>query len=323
MRSWSLLALLVASVTASLAALVAGCGGEEGARQAVGAQAAPDAATMEESGTTVFGTTAEAGQPGATVGVAPAAGEDERASEDPAGAGAFGAGPRADGGSGYEADRLSAVRHGLHEGYERVVLDLGTGEEPAREVPGWTLESPEGDGRLRVTLSSVGMTGVSDGGFEDSEFLESFYVVRAPDGGVFVDVFSRSAFVYRVVELSGPARLVVDFRPTDTDLAYPLPVREGNTVLVRPREGELVDGSLAVSGYSRNFEAANTVILEGSDGEELLRETVPSNDWTETWGYFEATVDAPPFSGPGTLRVGAESSRDGGFEGVEVPVYGG
>jgi hypothetical protein len=50
----------------------------------------------------------------------------------------FVASPEASGGSSYEADTMLAVRHGVHEGYERVVLDLGTGEEPTETVPVWT-----------------------------------------------------------------------------------------------------------------------------------------------------------------------------------------
>ncbi len=53
----------------------------------------------------------------------------------------------------------------------------------------------------------------------------------------------------------------------------------------------------------------------------MARQTFQSNDYIETWGYFEATLDLPPFSGRGTLRVGAESARDGTFEGVEVPIH--
>ena len=45
-------------------------------------------------------------------------------------------------GSSYEADTMLAVRHGVHEGYERVVLDLGTGEEPTETVTVRTLMSP-------------------------------------------------------------------------------------------------------------------------------------------------------------------------------------
>ncbi len=235
--------------------------------------------------------------------------------------GPFVANPRASGGSSYEADTVLAVRHGLHEGYERVVLDLGTGEEQAETVPEWTLMSPTGDGLLRVTLPSVSATGVSDGRFGD-DLLKSFYVVRAPEGGMFVDVLARRAFTYRVLELSDPARLVVDFKPSEKPIEAPLPKAGGNTVLVEPRAGARIEAPLTVSGYSRSFEATNTVVLANSKGEVLARRTVQSNDWASTWGYFEATLAMTPFSGKGTLRVGTESARDGSFEGVEISVHG-
>ena len=65
------------------------------------------------------------------------------------------------------------------------------------------------------------------------------------------------------------------------------------------------------------------MVLTGSGGEVLVRQTVTGNDWSSTWGYFEATLDLPPFSGRGTLSVGTGSARDGSFEGVEIPVRGG
>jgi hypothetical protein len=202
-----------------------------------------------------------------------------------------------------------------------VVLDLGTGEEPAETVPEWTLMSPKGDGLLRVTLPSVSATGVSDGRFGD-DLLKSFYVVRAPEGGMFVDVLARRAFTYRVLELSDPARLVVDFKPSGKPLHVPLPRAGGNTVLVEPRAGARIHAPLTVSGYSRNFEASNAVVLVDSKGEVVVRQTVESNDWSETWGYFEATLDLQRFGKRGTLRVGTQSARDGTFEGVEVPIHG-
>jgi hypothetical protein len=253
----------------------------------------------------------------ATVGVASRAGETEGSSETP-----FVTKPEASGGSSYDADTMLAVRYAAHEGYERVVLDLGTGEERAETVPEWTLMSATGDGLLRVTFPSVSATGVSDGKFGDG-LLKSFYVVRAPEGGMFVDVLARRAFAYRVMELSDPARLVVDFRSSEKPLGVPLPKAGGNTVLVEPRAGARIADPLTVSGYSRNFEASNTIVLIDSKGKIVARRTVLSNDWTETWGYFEATLDLPPFEGRGTLRVGTESARDGTFEGVEIPVHGG
>ena len=81
---------------------------------------------------------------------------------------------------------------------------------------------------------------------------------------------------------------------------------------------------LEVSGYSRNPEAFNTIALVDADGNVLARSTAVSNDWLDTWGYFETTLEFPAFEGTSTLQVGGESARDGSFEGPEVPVtYGG
>jgi hypothetical protein len=282
--------------------------------------------SIEASAEAVSGGSAEVAQ-GSTSGGVPEStvGVTSRIEGDVAGAAeassgvSFVARTEASGGSGYDADTVLAVRYGLHEDYERVVLDLGTGEEPAGTVPQWTLASPKGDGLLRVTLPSASATCVSDGKFGDG-LLESFHVVRAPEGGMFVDFFARKAFVYRVLELGDPARLVVDFKPTGGDLKVPLPAEAASTVLVEPRSKSRVSDPLIVSGYSRNFEAANTITLADHDGKVLVRRTVSSNDWSSTWGYFEATFDLPPLAGKGTLKVGTESARDGSFEGVEIPV---
>ena len=119
-----------------------------------------------------------------------------------------------------------------------------------------------------------------------------------------------------------PARLVIDFKPKG-DLKAPLPAESGDTVLVEPRSHASISDPLTVNGYSRNSEAANTITLIDSDGKILVRKTVLSNDRDYTWGYFETTLDLPPFSGKGTLRVGTESARNGSFEGTEIPLWAG
>jgi hypothetical protein len=296
------------------ATLVVGCSGgaplEEAVDESADAGSRPEAAAVA--------TSAAEDQPESTVGVA-----SSDAAEDGSGAARpFGSEPRAEGGSGFEADTLLAVRHGSHGDFERVVLDLGAGEEPAGAVPRWTLDSPEEDCLLRVNLPSANATVVSDGGFGDG-LLRNFHVVRAPEGGMFVDVLAREGFRYRVLELTGPARLVVDLQATDARPKEPPPARGGETVLVEPRPGSKVSDPLTVSGYSRNFEASNIIVLKSDGGEILARETVLANDWSSTWGYFEATLDLPPLPEKGTLSVGTESARDGSFEGVEIPVRGG
>jgi Immunoglobulin-like domain of bacterial spore germination len=226
------------------------------------------------------------------------------------------------GGEGYDADTVLAVRYGVHDDYERAVIDLGTGEQPAVTVPEWTLTSSEGDGLLRVDLPSAMTTGVSGGKFDEG-LLGSFHVVRSPDGGMFVDFFARRPIRYRVLQLQNPARLVVDFEPAGENLDEPPPAQSGNTVLVEPRPNAIVSDPLTVGGYSRNPKAANTITLTGPRGEVLARRSVRSNDWSHTWGYFDATIDLPPFSGKGTLKVGTGNARDGTFEGVEIPVEAG
>src|SRR5215203_1444218 len=236
----------------------------------------------------------------------------------------FTASPKMKGGLDGAADSIREVRFGRHEGYERAAIDFGSEGAPASRVPAWSLRSsPTGEGYARITFPGIDATSETDGTFGGS-ILDNFYVVRAPGGGMFVDVFATGAFRYQVMELSNPGRLVLDYYPTSGDLSFPIPARAKKTVLFEPRQGEAITSPLRLSGYSRNFEASNTITLRASSGEILFQRTVLSNDWTETWGYFEASLEFPAFEGLATLRVGGENPRDGSFEGVEVPVtYGG
>jgi hypothetical protein len=235
----------------------------------------------------------------------------------------FTATPKMKGGLEGAADSIREVRFGRHEGYERAVIDFGSESAPASRVPAWSLSSPAGEGYARITFPDIEATSETDGIFGGS-ILDNFYVVRAPGGGMFVDVFATGAFRYRVMELFNPGRLVLDYHPTNGDLRFPIPAQAKKTVLFKPRQREAINNPLRVSGYSRNFEASNTIMLRDSSANVLLRRTILSNDWTETWGYFEASLEFPAFEGPATLRVGSLSPRDGSFEGVEVPVtYGG
>jgi hypothetical protein len=299
------------------------CAGCLNAGQTVGsAEASAGAASGSSTEAARADATGAGGVPEATVGVASRIEGDLAGAAEASSGTPFVARTETSGGSGYDADTVLAVHFGLHGGYERAVIDLGTGLEPAGTVPEWTLASREGEGLLRLTLPSASATGVSHGRFGDG-LLESFHVVRAPEGGMFVDFFAREAFLYRVLEIEDPGRLVVDFKPKGGDLKVPLPAEGGDTVLVEPRPHESISDPLTVSGYSRNPEAANTVTLIDSDGKVLVRRTVRSNDRGHTWGYFEATLDLPPFSGKGTLKVGTESAHNGSFEGTEIPLWAG
>ena len=89
---------------------------------------------------------------------------------------------------------------------------------------------------MRIYLPGVFSTATTSGDFGGS-LVDDYYVVSSPNGGLFVDVYATGAFQYRVLELSGPGRLAVDFRPADVSLDFPLPATGGNTVLMsRVRE---------------------------------------------------------------------------------------
>jgi hypothetical protein len=248
--------------------------------------------------------------------------EEKRAGEGTTGA-PFTAVPEMSGGAEGVADDILGVRFERSEGYERAIIDFGSGGAPASRVPAWSLSSPTGEGYARITFPDVEATSVSDGSL-GGFILDNFYVVRAPGGGMFVDLLATGAFQYRVTELSDPGRLLIDYRPADVELEFPLPAQAERTVLFEPRVGEAATNPLRISGYSRNFEASNTVMLRDSSGDVLLQTTVLSNDWLDAWGYFEASLEIPAFEGQAVLQVGTESPRDGSFEGAEVPItYGG
>ncbi|MDQ3891758.1 MAG: Gmad2 immunoglobulin-like domain-containing protein [Actinomycetota bacterium] len=248
--------------------------------------------------------------------------EEKRAGEGTTGA-PFTAVPEMSGGAEGVADDILGVRFERSEGYERAIIDFGSGGAPASRVPAWSLSSPTGEGYARITFPDVEATSVSDGSL-GGFILDNFYVVRAPGGGMFVDLLATGAFQYRVTELSDPGRLLIDYRPADVELEFPLPAQAERTVLFEPRVGEAATNPLRISGYSRNFEASNTVMLRDWSGDVLLQTTVLSNDWLDAWGYFEASLEIPAFEGQAVLQVGTESPRDGSFEGAEVPItYGG
>ena len=248
--------------------------------------------------------------------------EEKTAGEGTTGA-PFTAVPEMSGGAEGVADDILGVRFERSEGYERAIIDFGSGGAPASRVPAWSLSSPTGEGYARITFPDVEATSVSDGSL-GGFILDNFYVVRAPGGGMFVDLLATGAFQYRVTELSDPGRLLIDYRPADVELGFPLPAQAERTVLFEPRVGEAATNPLRISGYSRNFEASNTVMLRDSSGDVLLQTTVLSNDWLDAWGYFEASLEIPAFEGQAVLQVGTESPRDGSFEGAEVPItYGG
>lgn len=235
---------------------------------------------------------------------------------------AFTAAQESGGGTPGAADAISDIRFGDHVAYERVVVDFGLGNAPATAVPEFSVSSPIGGGYVRISLPDIGSTAFASGD-PLSSVVQDFYVVRSPDGGLFVDIFAEEPFHYRVTKLTDPGRLAVDFEKASTGAAAPPAERGEKLVLLQPRPGETAKDPLTVSGYTRTFEGRITASLLDEDGHTLSQTAAKAAGWAGTWGYFETTLEPPPLTGDVTLRVGTNSPRDGSFTGVAVPLSAG
>ncbi len=234
------------------------------------------------------------------------------------------AAPTLTGGEARPDARIADIRFGQHPDFERLVIDFATDPESASAVPHWRIEKAAGEGVLRIHLPTATETAFTDAQLAgEYMWFTQVFVVRAPDRSLFVDVFIPAAYQFRVQELRDPLRLVIDVVPGGTE-TYILPATAKDTVLIAPRPGATVQGTLTVSGYSRHFEANNVIILQDSEGNELARAIATSTDYIETWGHFSSQLTVPARTGTGTLLVGDFDAQDGSFKGVTIPVqFGG
>ena len=220
--------------------------------------------------------------------------------------------------------RITDIRLGKHPHFERLVIDFATKQGAASTVPHWRIEKAPGEGVVRIHLPTVSETAFTDAQQVDKfDWFTHVYVVRAPDRSLFVDVFIPAEYQVRLQELRDPLRLVIDVAPGGKD-THVLPATAKNMVLISPRPGATLKDTVTVSGYSRNFEANNIIILQDSAGKEIDRAIATSTDYVETWGFFSKEIEIPAGTGTGTLLVGDIDAEDGKFEGVTIPVqFGG
>ncbi len=222
------------------------------------------------------------------------------------------------------AARITDIRFGQHPHFDRLVIDFAAVQGAADAVPHWRIEKAPGEGVLRIYLPTVTETAFTEALLADKlDWFTHVYVVRAPDGSLFVDVFIPTEYQARVQELRDPLRLVIDIAPGGKE-PYTLPASAKHTVLITPRPGATIQGTLTVSGYSRNFEANNVIVLQDSAGNELARAVTTSTDYLKTWGAFSTTIIVPNRTGTGSLLVGDFDAQDGSFKGLAIPVqFGG
>lgn len=226
-------------------------------------------------------------------------------------------------GAATAADTLLDVRFGDHGSYERAVLDLGVGKNPAQLVPYYEWNRIAGDTVLRVQLPSVDST-MTTGGDAIGRTISRYYTVRAMDGKhLFVDlVLEEDAGPVTVFYMGYPARIVVDV-PTGGANSSRLPAAGERAVIMRPRANfDVGPDEITVKGYARPFEGQGDWRIKNSAGKVVREGSYKTTDWSTTWGRYRFTAEYPDsMSGRrGVLQVGENSARDGRFEGVSVPL---
>ena len=210
---------------------------------------------------------------------------------------------------------LGLISWQVEEGCERFGLDFETTEgAPATTPPSVVVEFLSSRQVLRIHLD-VEETVITDQ-LVETDLVDRLYVVRALDGGMFVDLHLGAAAAARASISNSPARLTVEIQPGSEELEA-FAATSDLAVVVIPPEGSTVGGAVEVSGYARTFES--NVLIIATSGDELVAETnVTAADSENTWGEFEATVELP--AGDASIFAGEEDAEDGGLVGVTVNV---
>lgn len=210
---------------------------------------------------------------------------------------------------------LGLISWQADEGCERFGLDFETNEgAPATTPPTVTVEYLESNQVLRIHME-VEQTVVTDQ-LVETDFVDRLYVVRALDGGMFVDLHLVRSTQARAEVSNSPARLVIELQAGNEELMG-IAATSDLAVVVVPPEGSEVGGTVDVEGYARTFES--NVLLIATSGDELIAEAqTTAADSIDTWGEFKVSVELP--TGDASIFVGEEDAEDGGLEGVTVNV---
>ncbi len=183
---------------------------------------------------------------------------------------------------------------------------------PATTVPTLRVDHLESFQVLRIRLD-VQSTVITDQ-LVETDLVERLYVVRALDGGLFVDLHLNRPVAARARVESSPAAVAIDLRPGLVEFNGEASV-DDVVVVASPSSGQAVDPFVQFIGYARTFEANVQVIA--TQGDSIVAQTfTTAADHLETWGEFRAEILLP--QGESSVFVGDQSPADGSLEGVTM-----
>ena len=223
--------------------------------------------------------------------------------------------------TGSDSTTIGLIRWQTQEGCETFEFEFETAEgAPATTPPSVTAEYIDDLGVLRLRTSAV-ETVITDQLVETS-LVRRLYVVRALDGGMFVDLHLSAPTQARVDLTSSPARLKLELQPGILPYAAQ-PVIAELIVLTSPTDEATVPTTLTIEGYARGIGGdVAAVAIVGQQGDDAVVEAdANAAENTRTWGEFRVEMELMP--GPVALFVGDRDSEPGGFEGVSINLVAG
>lgn len=212
-----------------------------------------------------------------------------------------------------ETSNLGSVSWEVNDQCETFTFEFETSEgAPATSAPAIQIGHLESFQILRIGLG-VGSAVVTDQ-LVETDLVDRLYVVRALDGGMFVDLHLAAPAAARAEVQSSPSSLTVELRPGLVDFVSTADI-DDNIVLIAPTSGTEVPATTGFSGYARTFEANVLMIVTRGD-DVAFETTTTAADWAETWGEFRSELTLP--SGEVSVFVGEASPEDGTLDGITV-----
>lgn len=195
-----------------------------------------------------------------------------------------------------DAAVLAALRWGEHGSCERLIVefnnDAGT---PASRLGPTGVSLLAEAGIIRVTLPpEVGATAVDDSLIDGAQ-IHRVYVTRAPEGELAVDVHlaPEAAAQVRALDTTSPARLVVDVRPAEVDLAVASATTAADVVLLSPASGPGLY-PVRVAGYVRPGIPSVRIQMYDEAAALAFDRAVTTADIGNGWAWFDVNLADGP-----------------------------
>jgi hypothetical protein len=220
--------------------------------------------------------------------------------------------------TGSDSATIGLISWRAEEACETFEIEFESTEgAPATTPPTVSARFLDGIGVLRVS-TSAGDTVITDQ-IVETPLVARLYVVRAIDGGTFIDFHLAAPAQARIELDNSPARLTLELQPGIIEYSS-TPTITDQLVLISPGEGSEVPLSLNVSGYTRQLDS--DLLLIATQGNEVIDQVSATTASTNAaWGAFGGSLELTP--GETRLFVGTEDAESGGFDGLSIDFQAG